>query len=195
MENQIHDTTILKLSAANSFVEISVDSVAIGKIKMAFRKVDNSKEKGAKIVEKIDFYLDPFEALFLSEEILNGSIARAIKASIEKNPEFPPPVYELLRGTSGKEEIISRVLFIQKSKSANMPYLLKVIQGPGKESETKAIVPLYNYNKAPQTVMVPVESKDFKIMAFALKEIATIFLHNEIKTKINNHLNYKTNKK
>ena len=127
-----------------------------GKIRIGFRKYDESQSAGSKISTSIDFYMTVPEFELLCHNLLSGSISRMVEAGKQV-----PPYY---KGNQRGDQIVSRMLYFGKSRSG---LFLNASEGPGKKTETGAVMPTYRVNEAEKRVSIPLTNEEVK--SFALQ--------------------------
>jgi len=124
------------------------------KIRIGFRKYDESKSAGEKITCAIDFYMSVPEFELLCHNLLSGQIVTQIAAG-----KTVPPMY---KGNERNGEIVSRVLYFGKSRNG---IFLNVTEGPGRKTDTGAVTPLYKVSEAPKRISIPLNYEEVKSFA------------------------------
>lgn len=109
---------IWRMDGKNCFLEITRDRFFEGKVKFSFQTYDTTKEKGNKIVNKVDFFLKFDDALTFAYECIDGTFREALKKDRQslfnkvkkdgKNAKhFSSNIREYWRGTSADKSIRS----------------------------------------------------------------------------------------
>lgn len=125
-----------------------------GKIRIGFRKYDDSQSSGSRITESIDFYMSVPEFELLCHNLLSGNIVKTINAGKQVQP--------LYKGNLRNGEVVSRVLWFGRSR---VGIFLNACEGPGKRTDTGAVTPLYRVQDAPKKISIPLNSEEIKSFA------------------------------
>ena len=142
---------ILKLDGKDTFFEIMANAFGIDKVQINFRKYDDSQEKGSKITQSVDIFIDIPEALVLSQDILSGKIAQLAKTEKAKGAKYPAQIWQTMGGVNAEKAktrglrtdgmALSRVLKIVPG--LKQPFVFTAESGKGEENDKGLIVPRY----------------------------------------------------
>lgn len=125
----------------NKIIEI-VDAFDINKVRITFIEYDNSKNKGDKIAQRIDYHLPISEFELLCHNILAGCMIRKLTANENGKDED----LTIFKGSPRNGKMYSRIWKFAKAKEG---IFFNVAEGPGKKDPNKGIVmPLYEFDKA-----------------------------------------------
>lgn len=145
--------TIIKIDGRNVFVDVQ-EAFALDKVCFQFRVYDETKQRGSRISNSIDFYMNMEELGYFCHILKTGRLARMIQAEINAAGNgYPKPGYVKFGGTNKPgEPVISRKLQVEAGKKAM--YLLSALQGPGKVGTKGQIQPMY-MDKDAQKISIP----------------------------------------
>lgn len=149
-----------------NLIEIT-DAFNIDKVKIGFRTYDNTKEKGSKNTNSVDFYLSIQEMDLLCHNLLSGKIIKTLEAGGNIAPIY--------KGNNRGEDIFSRTLSFAKS---NKGLFFTACEGPGKKTDTGAVLPLYKINEAPNKVSIPLNTEEIKSFAIQGKRACDYYYMN-----------------
>lgn len=136
-----------------NLIEI-VGAFDISKIKIGFRTYDNTNAKGSKLNNKVDFYMDIAEFELLCHNLLSGITVKDIHSGKKFNPIY--------KGSKRNEEIKSRILLFNKS---NNGLFFNAYEGPGKITDTGAVMPTYKTNDAENKASIQLNFEEIKMFA------------------------------
>ncbi len=172
-EPVFEDRQLYRIDGKNCFFEINrAFDLGDGKLNLFFVQYDPLQ--GNRQTAKVSAYLDVAEFLYLANAILCGelkAVADKMKAAGSNHA-----LYENLGGTSAKRlEASHRAREDGKSESRRFTislgtksdFYVSAESGPGEESATGLIVPLYGKSSKPPEVRigVPVSNKEMQKMA------------------------------
>lgn len=175
---------ILKIDGKGVFLEVlnSAFHLGNGKVQIDFFEYDVTKDKGERIRNKIEIYVDMDKFLVLSNDVLSGRIsALATKARKEQQKggyKYCKEVWNDMGGRSaeklkigGKERADGKSLSRQFkiTPGDKMPWIFSAESGPGEMTETGLIVPRYTGNKPEVVIRVPMTNDDLKKMVLIVK--------------------------
>jgi hypothetical protein len=164
----------IKFDRKMSFMEMSGDALPIGKIRLGFRNYDKTKEKGSRILQSVDIYLDIDEAMFLSQDIISGKMVLDVRKNqkIAKDEgSYQKPAYSLLGGNTNNGKVTSRQFIIEGATEL----LFKAMSGPGEVLQNGLIKPSYTGKTAEQLVTISMPVKDLKRFALVLKSVCDAY--------------------
>lgn len=158
--------TIFSINTKDKFLKVK-GAFGIGKIQCSFVQFDKTKEHGDQIVAQADFYLSIEEAKYLAFAILSDKIPKAIAKAKSSENKFPEAIWKSQGGISAEAcrnrqtrtdgMALARVMSILPG--SKFPYVFKIEQGPGKETEEGLIVPQW---KKPEVAMfIPCDAQTF----------------------------------
>ncbi|WP_368262603.1 hypothetical protein [Clostridium disporicum] len=167
---------ILKLDGKDTFFEIMANAFGIDKVQINFRKYDDSQEKGSKITQSVDIFIDIPEALVLSQDILSGKIAQLAKTEKAKGAKYPAQIWQTMGGVNAEKAktrglrtdgmALSRVLKIVPG--LKQPFVFTAESGKGEENDKGLIVP--RYGTTPENrIMVAVTDEQLKQIALLIQ--------------------------
>lgn len=146
-----------------NLIEI-VEAFDIDKAKIGFRTYDNSNEKGSKCDNKVDFYMSIPEFDLFCHNLLSGYTVKMIR-----DGEKFPPIY---KGSRRNGRVESRILTLGKS---NRGLFFNAFEGPGKENETGAVMPLYKTSDAENKVSIQLNYEEIKMFAIQGKRLCDCY--------------------
>lgn len=180
---------IFRLDGSDKIIEFLSSSFGINKVKINMLSYDNTKKKGDKKQEELEFYLDFSDVLVLCEDILNNNFAKKVKQEkIKKEKDsnyYYQPLYQYEGGNSaealaerGKSRKDGKPLFrrfkiIVSTKSTNA-CAFQIEKGPGKKSDKGGIIADYTSVKqlsGPDDayMMIAISPENLKRLAVVLK--------------------------
>lgn len=149
---------IFRLDGSDKIIEFLSNSFGINKVKINMLSYDNTKQKGDKKQEELEFYLDFADVLVLCDDILNNNFAKKVKYEKMKKEKdssyYYQPLYQFEGGNSaealaerGKSRKDGKPLFrrfkiIVSTKSTNA-CAFQIEKGPGKKSDKGGIIADY----------------------------------------------------
>lgn len=167
---KILNREIYEVNGKQTFFKVKANAFNIGKVLFAFVEFNTQTNK---LQNNIDIYVPIGDMLLFCNDVLSGKLPKEAVAAINKNPNFPPPVFTVQGGTNadkakrsdGKAQ--ARVInFGSSSKAGN--FLFQALTGPGKVSE-KGLISLENPTKPEIRINVPCSAADLKKMCLSFK--------------------------
>lgn len=179
---EISPAQIHRIDALGSFVEVMATALPIDKVCINFVAYDKTKPESERMTGNIRFYLPVLRAKALADKIMNGSMARKWKASMDKakaaGKTYPEAVYTEMGGTPANKakredgKALSRTISL--APGSKKPWVLTAECGPGVPGPNGLlIVPDYGYNKpvkkAEQIIRIAMEADKLEEFAQALE--------------------------
>ena len=158
---------VIRIDGRDAFVEVVASALTIDKVVVGFTSYNKNAEAGSRSTGNVQIYMDVFEALRLSRDIMSGRLAALAEAEKKKtaadpNRKYCNPIYRQ-QGGSTKDGIIAREFTITPGEKA--PWILVGKKGPGHQTPQGLIV----MDQATETVRVAMTSEKFKEFALALE--------------------------
>lgn len=173
-EKNIISKNFIKFDRKMSFLEISGDALPIGKLRLGFRSYDKAKEKGSRITQTVDIYMDIDEAMYLAQEITSGKLSCVIKKNMEEaktTNTYQKAAYNLLGGNNNNGKCMSRQLVIEGATNV----LFKAMSGPGETIGNGLIKPKYTSQTAEQAITISMPEKDLKKFALVARSVCDAY--------------------
>ena len=179
--NNISPQQICRIDALGSFVEVMASSLSIGKVQVNFLSYDKNKPANQRATASISFYIDVLKAKALSDNIMNGKMAKLWKkskdAAAASNNKYPAAIFTEQGGTPANKakradgKALSRTMSL--APGSRQPWVLTAECGPGVPGPNGLlIVPDYGYNKATkkpeQIVRIAMDNDHLELFAEAL---------------------------
>lgn len=157
-----------------SFMEVAGDALRIDKIRIGFRNYDKTKEKGSRILQSVDIYLDIDEALFLANDIITGKLSSTVRENQKKaqaEGSYQTASYLSLGGNTSNGKVTSRQFVIEGATEI----LFKAMSGPGEVIQNGLIKPLYNSKTAENSITISMPIKDLKKFGLVTKSVCDAY--------------------
>ncbi|WP_075980107.1 hypothetical protein [Bacillus massilinigeriensis] len=166
---------IIRLDGRNTFLEVMNSAFVIGKVQINFIEYDVTADKGNRIKQQINIYVDIDKLLLFGNDVLTGRMNQlgkmAREEQIKKGFKYSKEIWLDLGGISAKL-LIERGKARSDGKSLSrqmkltpgekLPWIISAEEGAGEETETGLIVPKYVGNRAEKIVRVPLSNEDLK---------------------------------
>ncbi|MGL4606188.1 MAG: hypothetical protein ACRCU3_01875 [Eubacteriaceae bacterium] len=167
---------ITRYDGKNVFIEFTRSAFSINKVEICFFYYDLSKLKKERITKSIKIYIDFEKFLSLGIDISSGRLLRKLRNLTETNPNEPAFI---TRGGTSSSKLISqnrersdkkcesRIFSIKKAKATGKDFLLEAISGPGEETSTGLIKPIF---KVPdQQIVIAISQEQLQGMIELVK--------------------------
>lgn len=168
---------IYEVNGKQTFFKIKANAFNIGKVLFAFVEFDTNTNK---LKNNIDIYMSIPDMLLFCNDVLSGKLPKEAISVMEKNPNFPPPVFTIQGGTSAERanrpdgKAQARVInFGSSSTKGN--YLFQALTGPGKVTD-KGLITIENPTKPETRINVRCSATDLKKLCLAFKADYTAWL-------------------
>lgn len=159
--NQVLNREFYEINGLKTFVKFKANAFEIGKVLCAFVEFDPDSKKSLK---SIDFYMDINKMLLFSADVLSGKLPKLADSVKNKNPKFPPAVFQQQGGTVKDENITAKTF--KFGASSRNGFVFSAEQGKGKQDE-KGLIQLIG---TPETrIFVQCSADDLKSMCLAFQ--------------------------
>ena len=161
---------IYRIDSKSSFMDLR-EAFAIGKIHFQLIKYNDKAEKGKKITNSADFFMDINDAAYFAELCKSGRLVNKIRTLIKMNK--PGLAIHKYAGKKVKDnEYISRQFRVEGNDENK--YFFKIILMPGSVTSTGAILPQKN-GKIIEQVVLRVTADQIGELGTAIERAVTIY--------------------
>ncbi len=161
---------IYRVDGRGCFMEVTGEGLPLDKVHIRFVQYNAKAEKGNRMSQSIDFFINPFTAGVLQNDIMSGRMAALAKKEMAKtkaeNRRYANSIYMKQGGTPSKRSATHTPIAktFEITPGSSQPWVLVAKQGPGHETPQGLIV----MDKAEATIRVPMSNDMFKEFALAL---------------------------
>lgn len=161
---------IYRADGKGCFMEVTGEGLPLDKVHIRFLQYNVGASKGSRMKQSIDFFINPFAAGVLCQDILSGRLAAMAKKELAKTKaegrKYANSIYMKQGGTSSKNSATGTptAKTFEITPGSAQPWILVAKQGPGHETPQGLIV----MDKAEATIRVPMTNDVIKEFALAL---------------------------
>ncbi|WP_246277133.1 hypothetical protein [Neobacillus endophyticus] len=169
------NSQIIRVDGRNTFLEVLNSSFGIGKAQVNFIEYDLTAEKGSRIKQEINIYVNIDKFLLMCNDVLTGRMNQMGKMAREEKSQkgfkYSKEIWSDIGGKpakelaeSGKSRSDGKSLFrqIKLTPGEKLPWILSAEEGAGEVTETGLLFPKYVGNKPEKIVRVPLTNEDLK---------------------------------
>lgn len=176
-------TQMYRIDGKEVFMEVSLDALAIDRVKLKFVRYNASLPIGQRYEAVIDIYLGVFEARRLSFDIQSGRISELGKISKKKSAEesqktgkkqYPKAVFLSQGGTRAKDNNghpIARTM--ELAPGNKLPWVFFAKRSTKAHETPEGLIVMDGVPE--DIIMIPVSNDALKEFSFALEYIAEIW--------------------